>query len=183
MSQAARIRARLGHRTGGPAMKMPIADLKAVAAELAATGERVRVLWQEEQSLAFVARGREYRSEFHIDPADEVMLMIKGDMKLHYRTPEGKEEIAELAEGATIYTPRRRPPFAALPARCLRPGDREEAPRGRNRPLPVVLRQLRGAAARGESSRSATTPSTRYRRPMRGSSIRRRRGPAPSAAR
>ena len=85
--------------------QMPIADLKAVAADLAATGERVRVLWQEDESLAFVARGREYRSEFHIDPADEVMLMIKGDMKLHYRTPEGKEEIAELAEGATIYTP------------------------------------------------------------------------------
>ena len=86
-------------------MQMPIADLKAVAAELAASGERVRVLWQEEESLAFVARGREYRSEFHIDPADEVMLMIEGEMNLHYLTPEGKEEIAVLAEGATIYTP------------------------------------------------------------------------------
>ena len=85
--------------------QMPIADLKAVAADLAATGERVRVLWQEDESLAFVARGREYRSEFHIDPADEVMLMIEGDMKLHYLTPEGKEEVAELPEGATIYTP------------------------------------------------------------------------------
>ena len=85
--------------------QMPIADLKAVAAELAASGERVRVLWQEEGSLAFVARGREYRSEFHIDPADEVMLMIKGDMKLHYLTPEGREEIAELVEGATVFTP------------------------------------------------------------------------------
>ena len=30
------------------------------------------MLWQEPDSLAFVARGREYRSEFHIDPADEV---------------------------------------------------------------------------------------------------------------
>ena len=70
--------------------QMPIADLKAVAADLAATGERVRVLWQEDESLAFVARGREYRSEFHIDPADEVMLMIEGDMKLHYRTPGGQ---------------------------------------------------------------------------------------------
>jgi len=84
---------------------MPIADLYAVAKDLAETGNRVSVLWQEPDSLAFVARGREYRSEFHIDPCDEVMFMIKGDMNLHYRTPEGAEEIAVLKEGATIHTP------------------------------------------------------------------------------
>jgi 3-hydroxyanthranilate 3,4-dioxygenase len=84
---------------------MPIADLHAVTRDLAETGKRVRVLWQEENSLAFVARGREYRSEFHIDPCDEVMFMIKGDMNLHYRTPEGVEEIAVLTEGSTIHTP------------------------------------------------------------------------------
>jgi len=86
-------------------LTMPIADLAAVAQQLAESGERVRVLWQEPESLAFVARGREYRSEFHIDPADEVMYMIKGEMRLHYRTPEGKEEVAVLPEGSTIYTP------------------------------------------------------------------------------
>jgi 3-hydroxyanthranilate 3,4-dioxygenase len=32
------------------------------------------------------------------------MYMIKGDMRLHYRTPQGKEEIADLPEGRTIYT-------------------------------------------------------------------------------
>lgn len=85
-------------------LPMPIADLGAIADELAASGERVRVLWQEPESLAFVARGREYRSEFHIDPADEVMYMIKGEMKLHFRTPEGKEEIVTLPEGSSIYT-------------------------------------------------------------------------------
>ncbi len=85
-------------------LPMPIADLDAIARDLAESGERVRVLWQEPESLAFVARGREYRSEFHIDPADEVMYMIKGDMNLHYRTPEGKEEISVLKEGSTIYT-------------------------------------------------------------------------------
>jgi 3-hydroxyanthranilate 3,4-dioxygenase len=84
---------------------MPIADLHDVARGLAESGKRVKVLWQEENSLAFVARGREYRSEFHIDPVDEVMFMIKGDMNLHYRTPEGKEEIAILKEGNTIHTP------------------------------------------------------------------------------
>ena len=86
-------------------LTMPIADLAAIAQQLANSGERVRVLWQELESLAFVARGREYRSEFHIDPADEVMYMIKGEMRLHYRTPDGKEEVAVLPQGSTIYTP------------------------------------------------------------------------------
>jgi 3-hydroxyanthranilate 3,4-dioxygenase len=94
---------------------MPIADLHAVARDLAETGKRVRVLWQEENSLAFVARGREYRSEFHIDPCDEVMFMIKGDMNLHYRTPEGVEEIAVLTEGSTIHTPAGVPHSPRLP--------------------------------------------------------------------
>ncbi len=85
-------------------LPMPIADLAEISRQLAASGERVRVLWQEPESLAFVARGREYRSEFHIDPADEVMYMIKGEMRLHYRTPEGKEEVTILPEGSTIYT-------------------------------------------------------------------------------
>ena len=85
-------------------LPMPIGDLNAIAAELAETGNRVKVLWQEPESLAFVARGREYRSEFHINPADEVMYMIKGEMNLHFRSPEGKEEITVLKEGCSIYT-------------------------------------------------------------------------------
>jgi len=84
---------------------MPIANLPEIARALAESGQRVSVLWQEPDSLAFVARGREYRSEFHINPADEVMYMIKGEMRLHYRTPEGKEEVAVLKEGSTIHTP------------------------------------------------------------------------------
>jgi 3-hydroxyanthranilate 3,4-dioxygenase len=111
--------------------QMPIADLEKIAQQLAASGKRVSVLWQEPESLAFVARGREYRSEFHINPGDEVMYMIKGEMKLHYRTPEGAEEIAILPEGSTIYTPAgvphspRFPPDAFLMVieRMRRPGE------------------------------------------------------------
>lgn len=84
---------------------MPIGDLQAIAKELAASGKRVQVLWQAPESLAFVARGREYRSEFHINPSDEVMYMIEGEMKLHYRTPEGHEEVAVLPQYAAIHTP------------------------------------------------------------------------------
>jgi 3-hydroxyanthranilate 3,4-dioxygenase len=84
---------------------MPIVSLLDQARRLADSGERVSVLWQHADSLVFVARGREYRSEFHINPSDETMYMIKGEMRLHYRTPEGKEEVAVIPEGAMIYTP------------------------------------------------------------------------------
>jgi 3-hydroxyanthranilate 3,4-dioxygenase len=83
---------------------MPIADLAEISRQLAESDERVRVLWQQPDTLAFIARGREYRSEFHINPSDEVMYMIKGQMNLHYRTPEGKEDVAVLKEGSSIYT-------------------------------------------------------------------------------
>jgi 3-hydroxyanthranilate 3,4-dioxygenase len=85
-------------------LPMPIADLAEISRQLAESGERVRVLWQRPDTLAFVARGREYRSEFHINPSDEVMYMIKGQMNLHYRDADGKEDIAVLKEGASIYT-------------------------------------------------------------------------------
>lgn len=85
--------------------KMPIVSLPEQARQLGESGQRVSVLWQEPDTLAFVARGREYRSEFHINPSDEVMYQIKGEMRLHYRTPEGKEEVAVVPEGSVIYTP------------------------------------------------------------------------------
>jgi len=84
---------------------MPIVSLLERGRQLAESGERVSVLWQHPDTLVFVARGREYRSEFHINPSDETMYMIKGEMRLHYRTPEGKEEAAVVPEGSLIYTP------------------------------------------------------------------------------
>ena len=84
---------------------MPIVDLQSAARKLGESGKRVDVLWQDSESIGFIARGREYRSEFHINPSDEVMFMIKGEMRLHYRTPENKEEVAVIPQGATIFTP------------------------------------------------------------------------------
>jgi 3-hydroxyanthranilate 3,4-dioxygenase len=84
--------------------RMPQVDLMEIARELVETGKQVKVLWQEEESLAFVAKGRDYRSEFHINPSDELMYQVKGSMNLHYRTPEGKEEITVLPEGSVVYT-------------------------------------------------------------------------------
>ncbi|MEI4747885.1 hypothetical protein [Rhodococcus erythropolis] len=85
--------------------QMPIIDLDAAAQELQDSGRRVKVLWQESDSLAFVARGREYRSEFHLNPSDEVMYMIRGSMNLHYRKPEGGSDIAVIPQGGCIFTP------------------------------------------------------------------------------
>ena len=80
-------------------------DLRQVMSTILSSGRPNTVLWQAPDSLAFVARGREFRSEFHSDPSDEVMLMLKGDMRLHYRTPEGGERVAVVREGEIIYCP------------------------------------------------------------------------------
>jgi hypothetical protein len=69
-------------------------NLGQVMTTIKSSGRPNTVLWQAPDSIAFVARGRELRSEFHSDPSDEVMYMIKGDMNLHYRTPDGDEKIA-----------------------------------------------------------------------------------------
>ena len=62
----------------------------------------VNILWQAPDSVAFDARGREGRSEFHIDPSDEVMMMVNGDMDLHYITPDGERKGAVIREGEVI---------------------------------------------------------------------------------
>ena len=110
---------------------MPIVDLLVEGQKLAESGKRVSVLWQHADTLVFLARGREYRSEFHINPSDETMQMIKGEMRLHYRTPEGKEDVAVITEGASIYTPAGTPhsprfapdAFALISERKRRPGE------------------------------------------------------------
>ena len=84
---------------------MPIVDLLEEGRKLADSRQaRQRAVAACRHSV-FLARGREYRSEFHINPSDETMHMIKGEMRLHYRTPEGKEEVALIPEGSIIYTP------------------------------------------------------------------------------
>jgi len=88
-----------------PAFTMPVADLDAIAEQLAQSGRYVHVLWQEPETLAFVARGRPYRSEFHINPSDEVMYMLRGALQLHYRTSAGTEDVSVIGEGSIIYTP------------------------------------------------------------------------------
>jgi 3-hydroxyanthranilate 3,4-dioxygenase len=110
---------------------MPIADLDGIARRLQESGRRVEVLWQHSESLAFVARGREYRCEFHLNPSDEVMYVIRGELRLHERMPDGTEEIHVIPEGSAIFTPSRRPhsprfapdAFIIVIERLRRPGE------------------------------------------------------------
>ena len=94
---------------------MPIVSLLERARELAETGSHVSVLWQNPDSLVFVARGRPHRSEFHINPSDETMYMISGEMRLHYMA-EGAEHVAIIPEGSMIYTPAGTPHSPRFPA-------------------------------------------------------------------
>ncbi|MGH7374928.1 MAG: 3-hydroxyanthranilate 3,4-dioxygenase [Candidatus Rokuibacteriota bacterium] len=80
-------------------------DLGRIMESIASASRPINVLWQTDDSIAFVARGREGRSEFHVDPSDEVMYMLKGDMALHYRTPEGEEKVATIREGEILHCP------------------------------------------------------------------------------
>ena len=96
--------------------RMPLVNVFEVARELVETGKQVKVLWQEDESLAFVAKGRDYRSEFHINPSDELMYQIKGSMNLHYRTAEGRENVAVLNEGSVIHTPAGTPHSPRFPS-------------------------------------------------------------------
>ena len=80
-------------------------SLKEVSEGIAKSVKPVSILWQAPDTIAFVARGRVGRSEFHSDPSDEVMYMIKGEMKLHYLTEAGDEKVAVVREGEIIYCP------------------------------------------------------------------------------
>ena len=85
--------------------EMKSVNLGEVMNTIRGSGRPNTVLWQAPDSIAFVARGREFRSEFHSDPSDEVMYMIRGDMNLHYRTPEGDEKIVVVREGEIVHCP------------------------------------------------------------------------------
>jgi 3-hydroxyanthranilate 3,4-dioxygenase len=94
---------------------MKAIDLRALARELPDSPKPLRVLWQAADTLAFVVRGREGRREFHKDPVDEVMYMIKGAMNLHYLAEDGHEKIAPVKEGEIIYCPAGVPHSPRLP--------------------------------------------------------------------
>jgi len=89
----------------GVGFAMPNIDFDGVMRELLATGRRTQQLWLTDGSMAFIARGREYRSEFHVNPSYEIQYSLKGDLNLHYRTPEGVEKVDFVPEGSCLFQP------------------------------------------------------------------------------
>jgi 3-hydroxyanthranilate 3,4-dioxygenase len=102
-------RQRKGRRAMISIPQMPNVDLDVIMQHLTQTGKRTHQLWLTADSMAFIARGREYRSEFHINPSYEIQYSIKGDLRLHYRTPEGVEKIAVVPQGSCLFQPPRVP--------------------------------------------------------------------------
>ncbi|MBF23064.1 3-hydroxybutyryl-CoA dehydratase [Neopusillimonas maritima] len=83
--------------------EMPNIDLDGIVKHLKETGKYTHQLWLNDESLAFIARGRTYRSEFHINPSYEIQFSLIGDLDLHYRTPEGETKIAHVPQGSVLY--------------------------------------------------------------------------------
>ena len=69
------------------------------------SGKGRRVLWQDSESIAFLSRGRKLRTDFHVDPSDEVTLQIAGEQRLHYLTPEEEEKVAVIRPGQMLLCP------------------------------------------------------------------------------
>jgi 3-hydroxyanthranilate 3,4-dioxygenase len=67
-------------------------------------GQR-RTLWENSDFVAFVTRGPNRRSDFHIDPGDEIFYQLEGELNLHYVDSKGKQELAVLKAGEMFLLP------------------------------------------------------------------------------
>lgn len=67
-------------------------------------GQR-RILWEDSDFIAFVTRGPNSRTDFHIDPGDEIFYQLEGELNLHYMTPEQRHEVAVIKAGELFLLP------------------------------------------------------------------------------
>ncbi len=67
---------------------------------------RRRVIWEDSDFIVFVTRGPNTRTDFHINPGDEIFYQLEGELNLHYLTPDNKPEVAVLKEGEMFLLPR-----------------------------------------------------------------------------
>ncbi len=71
-------------------------------------GQRRRI-WEDSDFLASVTRGPNSRSEFHIDPGDEIFYQLEGELNLHYITNEGKRDLTVIQAGELFLLPAKVP--------------------------------------------------------------------------
>ena len=67
-------------------------------------GQRRRI-WEDSDFLASVTRGPNSRSEFHIDPGDEIFYQLEGELNLHYITNEGNRDLTVIQAGELFLLP------------------------------------------------------------------------------
>ena len=80
-------------------------DLEETKRQIRDAGQGRRVLWQDSQSIAFLSRGRKLRTDFHVDPSDEVTFQLAGEQRLHYLPPEDEEKVAVIRPGQMLLCP------------------------------------------------------------------------------
>ncbi len=71
-------------------------------------GQR-RIIWEDSDFVAFVTRGPNQRTDFHINPGDEIFYQLEGALSLYYLTPDGKREVAAIHAGEMFLLPRNTP--------------------------------------------------------------------------
>lgn len=67
-------------------------------------GQR-RTIWENSDFIAFVTRGPNSRSDFHIDPGDEIFHQLEGRLSLHYIDGQGQRQLAVLEPGDLFLLP------------------------------------------------------------------------------
>ncbi|MGH7846253.1 MAG: 3-hydroxyanthranilate 3,4-dioxygenase [Candidatus Binatia bacterium] len=67
-------------------------------------GQR-RTIWEDSDFVAFVTRGPNQRTDFHIDPGDEIFYQLEGELNLYYRNANGKQQVAVLKAGEMFLLP------------------------------------------------------------------------------
>ncbi len=142
-----------------PSIQMPNVDLEGVMRQLTETGKRTQQLWLTADSMAFIARGREYRSEFHINPSYEIQYSLRGDPQPALPDRAGRGEGRGRARRLVPVPATVRAAFAALRAGCV-PARHRAAPRERrHRPVRLVLlRAATTSCTRRPTSSTTTAP-------------------------
>ena len=84
---------------------METIDLEALMEKTAAEGNGRTVVWQDSESIAFLSSGRKRRMDFHVDPSDEVTLVLKGEQRLHCLTGDGEEKVVTMGPGQMTLCP------------------------------------------------------------------------------
>jgi 3-hydroxyanthranilate 3,4-dioxygenase len=74
-----------------------------------------KVIWEDSQFTAMIVRGPNARRDFHVDPSDEILYMLKGDMILEYMDG-GRRHRQPIREGELMLVPALTPHSPHRPA-------------------------------------------------------------------